>query len=107
MPRSLLALLVALFLAGPSWSQEEPPRDPAGETVSSETGEAGEAGEIGETDEPDEADEADSADDEQQIVDPDFDDAGLDEQTYDEDDDDFVPSEEIPADEPIPFPSNI
>ena len=35
------------------------------------------------------------------------DDSDLDEQVYEEDDDDFVPSEEIPADEPIPFPSNI
>ena len=31
----------------------------------------------------------------------------LDLQTYEEDEDDFVPTEEIPADEPIPFPSNI
>ena len=36
-----------------------------------------------------------------------IDDADLDEQTYAEDEDDFVPTEEIPADEPIPFPSNI
>ncbi|MGH8221748.1 MAG: hypothetical protein ACREQZ_02130 [Woeseiaceae bacterium] len=35
------------------------------------------------------------------------DDADLDEQTYEDDDDDFVPTEEIPADEAIPFPSNI
>lgn len=34
-------------------------------------------------------------------------DVDLDEQTYEEDDDDFIPTEEIPADEPIPFPSNI
>ncbi len=34
-------------------------------------------------------------------------DADLDEQTYQADEDDFVPTEEIPADEPIPFPSNI
>jgi len=31
----------------------------------------------------------------------------LDDQNYEEDDDEFVPTEEIPADEPIPFPSNI
>ena len=31
----------------------------------------------------------------------------LDDQAYGEEDDDFVPSEEIPADEPIPFPTNI
>ena len=35
------------------------------------------------------------------------DDADLDDQTYEEDDDDFIPTEEIPADEPIPFPTNI
>ena len=34
-------------------------------------------------------------------------DADLDEQTYQTDEDDFVPTEEIPADKPIPFPSNI
>ena len=34
-------------------------------------------------------------------------DADLDDQTYQTDDDDFVPTEEIPADKPIPFPSNI
>jgi hypothetical protein len=37
----------------------------------------------------------------------DIEDADLDEQTYEQDDDDFIPTEEIPADEPIPFPSNI
>ncbi|MDH4049111.1 MAG: hypothetical protein OEW68_12410 [Gammaproteobacteria bacterium] len=36
-----------------------------------------------------------------------IDDSDLDEQTYEEDDDDFIPTEEIPADEPIAFPSNI
>lgn len=36
-----------------------------------------------------------------------FEDETLDEQTYEEDEDDFIPTEEIPADEPIPFPSNI
>ena len=35
------------------------------------------------------------------------DDSDLDDQTYGEDDDDFVPTEEVPADESIPFPTNI
>lgn len=39
------------------------------------------------------------------LDDPDY--ADLDRQTYEEDDDDFVPTEEIPADEAIPFPSDI
>ena len=34
-------------------------------------------------------------------------DADLDDQSYEEDDDDFVPTEEIRADEPIPFPTDI
>ncbi|MBT8084518.1 MAG: hypothetical protein KJO19_10050 [Woeseia sp.] len=39
---------------------------------------------------------------------PEFiDDSELDEQTYEEDEDVFVPTEEIPSDEPIPFPTNI
>jgi hypothetical protein len=40
-------------------------------------------------------------------LDPALDDSDLDDQTYESDDDVFVPSEEIPADEPIPFPSDI
>ena len=34
-------------------------------------------------------------------------DADLDEQTYEEDDDDFAPTEEIPVDHPTQFPTNI
>jgi hypothetical protein len=40
-------------------------------------------------------------------ADPELDDWELDDQTYEGDDDIFVPTEEIPADEPIPFPSDI
>lgn len=36
-----------------------------------------------------------------------LDDPELDEQTYEEDEDVFVPTEEIPSDQPIPFPTNI
>lgn len=36
-----------------------------------------------------------------------IDDSDLDEQTYEEDEYDFTPSQEIPADQPIPFPTNI
>ena len=35
------------------------------------------------------------------------DDTDLDNSSYEDDDDSFVPTEEIPADEPIPFPTNI
>ena len=111
MSKSLITLLLSLLLAGPAWAQdqagnvEEPESVDAGETADSD-----EHGEVGEPDGPDEADTDDEADAEEEatlIVDPEFDDSALDEQTYEEDDDDFVPSQEIPADEPIPFPSNI
>lgn len=45
------------------------------------------------------AESGDEADDEE--------DSDLDEQTYERQRPVFVPTEEIPADEPIPFPSNI
>lgn len=81
MPKSLIILLLALFLSGPAWPQED--------ASGSESAEP-EASEVEQTDDPDEIDDSD-----------------LDEQTYEEDEDDFVPSEEIPTDQPIPFPSNI
>ena len=86
MPKTLTILLLAFFLCGPAWAQQNA------------SGSEAEEPEIGEPEQTDEADDT---------VDPDFDDSDLDEQTYEEDDDDFVPSEEIPADEPIAFPSNI
>ncbi len=108
MSKSLITLLLSLLIAGPAWAQDE--TGDVEEPASADTAEAGEPGEVGESDEPEEAaadDEADADNEVSQIVDPEFDDAGLDEQSYEEDDDDFVPSQEIPADEPIPFPSNI
>ncbi len=81
MPKSLITLLLALFLSGAAWPQEDAFGNVSGEP---------EASEAEQTDDPDEIDDSD-----------------LDEQTYEEDEDDFVPSEEIPADQPIPFPSNI
>lgn len=54
-----------------------------------------------------EADDAaeDDAEPEIDLDDPAF--AGLDEQNYEEPDDDFIPTEEIPADQAIPFPTDI
>lgn len=100
-------MLLSLILASATWAQEDAPAGDVEEpetTESGETGETGDSGEVGETEEPDDADAADEL---EAIVDADFEDTALDEQTYEEDDDDFIPSEEIPADEPIPFPSNI
>ncbi len=88
MPRFLLTLLLSFFIAGPAWPQEV---ESAGEAAPS-------ANEVAEPEvtEPEQAEEV-----------AEIDDSDLDLQTYEEDDDDFVPSEEIPADVPIPFPSNI
>ena len=87
MSRKLLLLITGVLLAMTVQGQDEAPTDDTGTEVS---GEAGEASEVGEADEDGELEDSD-----------------LDEQTYEGDEDDFVPSEEIPADEPIPFPSDI
>jgi len=88
MPKSFITLFIALFLTSPAWPQEV---EAGGEAAPS-------ADEVAEPEvsEPEQADAA-----------AEIDDSDLDVQTYEEDDDDFVPSEEIPADVPIPFPSNI
>jgi hypothetical protein len=86
MSKYFVSLVMLAFLVTPSWSQED---SAAGETIE-------------ETEAPDPSGPAETV-----VEDEAADDADLDQQTYDEDDDDFVPTEEIPADEPIPFPSNI
>lgn len=112
MPKSLTIVILALFFAAPAGAQDEA-AGAAGapqESDAAETAGADDDGEVGGTDAAsatDTSDEADADDDVTLVVDPEFDDVALDEQTYEEDDDDFVPSEEIPADEPIPFPSDI
>ncbi len=91
MPRYLYTLILILFLANAGWAQEQETADQAGDAVPPETETAA----------------ASEVDDAEQSGDEEVDDSDLDLQTYEEDDDDFVPTEEIPADEPIPFPSNI
>ncbi len=82
MMRHLIILLSALFLASVSWSQEA--QDPAAETEA----QASESG--------------DASDDEE-------DDSDLDEQGYagEEEEDDFIPSQEVTADQSIAFPVDI
>lgn len=84
MSKHLLGLILLAFAAVPGWSQE------------AETDEAVAA-----------AEDAVAEEVAEPVAPENVDDADLDLQTYEEDDDDFVPTEEIPADEPIPFPSNI
>ncbi len=92
MPKSLLIMAVAL-LATLAVAQDN----------------AEPAADAGVTSQQDAADAAESAADSlESDIDPElFEDTELDEQTYEEDEDEFIPTEEIPADEPIPFPTNI
>ena len=98
---TLLALIAAaglVFAAAMAQVMAQEPeqaQDPAGhqDTIPEDSAEQSSDGEAGAVDEG--------------AVDPDLDDSDLDDQTYESDDDIFVPSEEIPADEPIPFPSDI
>ena len=97
MPKNLYPLLLMLFLAGLALS---------GIGLAQEDDPAGQAGDV----EPPVAEEADAASEDEDAAaedDEEIDDSDLDEQTYENDDDGFIPTEEIPADEPIPFPSNI
>lgn len=93
MPNYLITLVLLMILAIPAWTQEE---EASGEPTQEAAGNA--VPELGSEEESDPAGEADEEE---------VEDADLDDQSYEEDDDDFVPTEEIPADEPIPFPSNI
>jgi hypothetical protein len=92
-PPVLLACLLSVSVAAQQADQPGAETEEATTTedVSADDAAANDANEI-----------ADAADDIEDIED-----ADLDEQTYEEDDDIFIPTEEIPADEPIPFPSNI
>ncbi len=88
-------ILLVCLLTGPAAAQQA--EEPNSEAAVTESGdEAADGSDEGAIEGSEEAD-----------VIEDILDADLDEQTYEEDDDDFIPTEEIPADEPIPFPSNI
>jgi hypothetical protein len=94
---TILALLVAGGLvfaeALAQQAAEEPETAGQGDVISEDSAEESSDG------------QGDAAD--ESTLDPELDDSDLDDQTYESDDDVFVPSEEIPADEPIPFPSDI
>jgi hypothetical protein len=93
---AILALVAAAGLVfAAAMAQEEQQPDPAAQQDAAPEDSAGESSDG----------EAGAADD--AAADPDLDDSDLDDPTYESDDDIFVPSEEIPADEPIPFPSDI
>jgi hypothetical protein len=77
--RFLITLFLGTILAAASWAQDAAP-DESSETEDTQV----------------EADEAEIEDD-----------SDLDEQIYSDADDDFTPSEEIPADQSIAFPTDI
>ncbi|MFQ6006532.1 MAG: hypothetical protein ACE5OQ_13640 [Woeseia sp.] len=77
--KHISTLLLAIFLASLSWSQESEDPDDTTVEASEETQAAGEQ-----------------------------DDSDLDEQGYgEEDEDDFVPSQDVTADQNLPFPVDI
>jgi hypothetical protein len=81
----------------PAAGQEAAGSDAAPAAAEGETGDGGAGAES------DPAGEAET----DPSLDPEIYDPELDDQTYEGDDDVFVPTEEIPADEPIPFPTDI
>lgn len=91
--RTLLAALLLLAVSVPAAGQETD--EPGGDSVAEEPAAV------------DEEADADGGPPENLEEIYDFEISDLDEQTYEEEDDDFVPTEEIPADEPIPFPTDI
>jgi hypothetical protein len=111
---TLLVLLIAAGFFGHALAQDvgqeqEPPVQdaPAEAAPASDDGDE----KTGEADAADGAADAESEAAGDPGIDPAFDpdvyDPELDDQTYEGNDDVFVPTEEIPADEPIPFPSDI
>ena len=88
MSKYLIMLSLLTFLISPAWTQDEEAAAVPAQSEETDVGKAPSGEQMAATEDE-------------------IDDSDLDEQTYEEDDDDFVPTEEIPADEPIPFPSNI
>ena len=83
MPKSIITFFIAALLGLSAFAQDEP-----ADATDDAPDQALEEG-VADTDEDEEND------------------SDLDDQTYEDDEDDFIPTEEIPADEPIPFPTNI
>ncbi len=91
MYRFLLTTILGVTLAGPMWAQEAD--EQVGDTeVVEDTNPA--------IEEP--TDEAEA-----EVETEEFDEAGLDEQGFSDEDDDFRPSEVIPTDQSIEFPTDI
>ena len=95
MTRFLLTLMLSVFIAGPVWAQQSNEQVDGAEVADAADLAADEA-----TDETD-------VDAEAEVEAEEFDEAGLDEQGFFDEDDDFRPSEVIPTDQSIDFPTDI
>jgi hypothetical protein len=95
--RFLLTLMLSVFIAGPVWAQQSNEQVDGAEVADAADLAADEA--TGETDV--------DADAKAEVEAEEFDEAGLDEQGFSDEDDDFRPSEVIPTDQSIDFPTDI
>jgi len=106
--RFLLTLILGVFVTGPVWAQQS---DEQVDTA--EVADAVEAADLATEKADDETavevdTEADAdAEAEAEVETEEFDEAGLDEQGFSDEDDDFRPSEVIPTDQSIDFPTDI
>ena len=96
MPKLIAILISYLVLATAALSQEAPADPESSAATAQEASDEAAAADAA-------ADAEDAAADDEEAED----DSDLDLQTYEETDDVFVPTEEIPPDQPIPFPSDI
>jgi len=97
--RFLLTLILGVFIAGSAWAQQ------ADEQV--DGAEVAEDTELTADEVTDETDVEVDAEAEAEVEAEEFDEAGLDEQGFSDEDDDFRPSEVIPTDQSIDFPTDI
>lgn len=109
MRRNLPMAFAAMILSCPAWSQDpagDPPAaEPQPEAPQEQQSQQGE-GDAAKPEAEAGTAEAGTAEDESGI--PDVDEKTvLDDQTFEGEDDDFIPTEEIPLSEPIPFPTDI
>jgi len=92
--RFLFTLMLGVFLAGPAWAQQSDEQ-----VDGADVADAVEA--------TDETDVEIDAEAEVETETEEFDEAGLDDQGFSDEDDDFRPSEVIPTDQSIEFPTDI
>lgn len=94
MTRILFTLMLGVLIAGPVWAQQADEQVDDAEVVQdAET----------ETETDSETEDEEEVEEEVEVIDE----TGLDEQGFSDEDDDFRPSEVIPTDQSIDFPTDI